>query len=36
MRCEDDVVRREECDPAFGGSGYLARVNRQHMGGHVG
>ena len=36
VRRENNVVRREERDPAFGGSGDLARVDRQHMGRHVG
>ena len=35
MRRENDIVRGEERDPAFGSSGYLARVDRQHVGGHV-
>ena len=36
MRREDNVVRREERDPAFGGSRDLERIDRQHMGTHVG
>ena len=36
VRHEDNVVRQEECDLAFGGSGDLARIDRQHMGTHVG
>ena len=36
VRRENNVVRREERDPAFGGSGDLARVDCQYMGRHVG
>ena len=36
VRHENNVVRREERDPAFGGSGDLTRIDRQHMGRHVG
>lgn len=36
VRRENNVVRREERDPAFGGSGDLTRIDRQHMGRHVG
>ena len=36
MRRENNVVRREERDPAFGGSGDLTRIDHQYMGRHVG
>ena len=36
VRRENNVVRWEEHDPAFGGSGDLVRVDCQYMGRHVG
>ena len=36
MRHENNVVHQEECDPVFGGSKDLVRVDRQYMGRHVG
>ena len=36
VRRENNVVRREERDPAFDDSGDLTRIDRQHMGRDVG
>lgn len=36
MSRKDDAVDREERDAAFGGSGNVATIDSEHVGGHVG